>query len=833
EPKTRLKSSKSKSSSQSQTSTLTSKSPKITEYANVNAKPPQQRLVIRKINGKARERASRQKTEAKAPSMTGSSAPQTIAESSTSSPPLSNEIAFQSPAITVSPPESSLSEYEPSISVGASTSSQHPPSSSRDDSHSEISEQSRAPPSPNMLSHPLGYDPLHPAVVVHKHSKVAAFSFSRHHRSSWARGGTGYNSHVSPHARSKTVIMLAQRSVQEAFTTTETTKRFMETALLMNFDDSGVRKKREKEKDKALKEQATSGLGSGERDKRKDKEKGKEKRKDKDKEKEKEREREREREKEREREREKARKKASNHNLRLRIRSEGQVHLDEDGGVSPMKSSAKSKSRLPFPRSPTKTLGTKSAPAHVNEGEEDSAGDNHHESPIDHSIHRRASSSVLRGPGPSSSSSGVDTRSVPLPPAAAEEDEADPQRHLRSKQSRADDHYKAYGTLDRPNRDTAPPATRARRTSNSSLLKFKRLIPWTGTDTSKGSSTSEVTSSSSSNTLVGSTASFGSVTSSTVYVPPWMTLSTRDQQETQRKAEDAMGTLKMSFENVGLLPSVREAGERGKAKEREKKERTSLRRLGGKEKDKEKDRESDVLNCVPPESLFMLLPLWPGETDPYAHRYFPFDMPPVPQEERMFLLVYYKPLSHEMLAAMNINPRTTFSPIQDKRNILLPYFHIVARQVSYAELQGSGVRLPDQGLAVSGPLEEAFNTAPRLQSRPPSIAPSSSSSSSSSAQAPSSLGVPLRDCLMGSCYSRDAGIEFDPEALLELGLCSVLKEEDVIPNPLPPGRFEEEFERSITVKLTAVGSAVVEMAWAGGLALTSFSPVDESTKTKS
>ncbi|KAL0576017.1 hypothetical protein V5O48_005962 [Marasmius crinis-equi] len=594
EPQSGLKSYKLNPSLRSQPPTSTPKPLTITEYANVNTRQPQQRLVIRKINGKARERASRQKTEAKAPSMTGSSAPQIIAEYSTSSP-LSNESAFQSPA---NPPELSLYKDEPSIPVGEPTSLQHPTLSSRDLSHSKISKQSHAPFDPNMLSHPLGYDPLHPAVVIHKHSKVAAFSFSRHHRSSWA--------HVSPPARSKTVIMLAQRSVQEAFTTTETIKRFQE-----------------------------------------------------------------------------------------RIHS------------------------MPLP----------SAAAAANEG-----------------------------------------------------NKADPQPPLCSKQS-------CVGDRPNLNLDTISSTTHTRRMFNSSLLKH--LIPFT--NTLRGSSTSKVTSSSSSNTLVESTTSSGSVISSAM--PPKMTWTfpTRDQQEMHWK-EGATGKLK---------------------------------RLGDKEKDKEKDRGNNVLDCVPPESLFMLLPLWPGETDPYAHRYFPFNMPPVPLEERMFLLVYYKPLSEKMLATMDINPRTTFSPIQDKRNILLPYFHIIARQVSHTELRDSGVRLPDQGLAVSGPLEEAFNTAPRLQSQPSVVSPPSPSS----AQISSLPGIPVRDFLMGSCYSRDSGIEFNPEVLLELGLCSILKEEDVLPNPLPPGKFKEESERPIAVKLTAVGSAVVEMAWAGGLALTSFSPVEGPTKS--
>ena len=195
----------------------------------------------------------------------------------------------------------------------------------------------------------------------------------------------------------------------------------------------------------------------------------------------------------------------------------------------------------------------------------------------------------------------------------------------------------------------------------------------------------------------------------------------------------------------------------------------------------------------------------------------------------MFLLVYYKVILGDI--PTNTNQGVNFKLVQDKRNILLPCFRVIGRQVCYTELQGSGIRVPDQGLAVSGPLEEACNTAPKLEGRS-SFTASAPSSSSSLPPTPPSLGTPVRDCVMGSCYARDSGIEFDPHALIELGLCSVL-EEDPIPHPLPPGVFEEEFERSMKVKLTAIGSAVVEMVWAGGLALTSFEPVDETPKARS
>ncbi|KAK1235328.1 hypothetical protein PQX77_001456 [Marasmius sp. AFHP31] len=737
-----LKPSQSESSSHSQATAVTVKPQRSSDHGS--GKPPQQRLVIRKLISQPREPGDRHKTEVSTSSSTALGSPTSQTSESSTSPitPPAGGVA-NSPVITVSPPRSpSNSAEDPTTSMQASGSG----SSSR----------AEPPPPPvHMLSHPLGYDPLRPAVIVHKHPKVAAFSFSRHHRSSWARESGGNPPNSSAH-RSRNVIMLAQRSVQEAFARTRT-----ETVLLTNFD-------------KKQKEKTASGS-------EKEKEKG------------------------------------SKDDLRLKIRSEGQVNLGEDGSESPIKSSAKSKSRLPFPRSPTtKTLGTKSAPANVNEANEDDSRDGAvSESPTDNPLHRRVSSAALSVlvPSTSASSAGVDDK----------ETDADP--IFPSPKPRVADHHKAYGTVaSHRNLDplqSSQSAPRSRRSSNSNLLK--RLIPWG--DNSRGNSTSDSTSSP--NTLVESTPSLNSANDTTRYIPPWLTIPTREQRKMQRKAEDAMRNLKMSFENVSLLSSVREVRDGDKSKVREKKERNSPRRLTGKEKEREpEEKDGDVLNAVPRESLLMLLPLWPGDTDPYSRRYFPFDMPTVPMEERMFLLVYYEVLSRDV--AKNINQPTPFTPVQDKRNILLPYFNVVGRQVSYGELQRSGIRLPDQGLAVSGPMKEAYSTAPKLQGRPPSAA---SSSSLSLSQIPPSVGTHGRECLMGSWYSRDAGIEFDPHALIELGLCSVL-EEDVAPYPLPPEMFEEEIERSLTVKLTAIGSAVVEMVWAGGLALTSFEPVDETVEAK-
>ncbi|KAE9397526.1 hypothetical protein BT96DRAFT_823297, partial [Gymnopus androsaceus JB14] len=216
------------------------------------------------------------------------------------------------------------------------------------------------------------------------------------------------------------------------------------------------------------------------------------------------------------------------------------------------------------------------------------------------------------------------------------------------------------------------------------------------------------------------------------------------------------------------------------------------------------NKKIDVLSCVPVDAFFMLLPLWPAETDVHSQRLVPFQLPSIPLDSRRYLLVFYKTLQAETDKASSSSSPT------DPQNILLPGFRAIARQVSYSDLQGTGVRAPEQGLSVSGPLEDAFKQMPR---------PTSATTPLSSPSCDDIHAAQLS--IIGSCYSREAGVEFDPEALIELDLCTVLGGEK---KPLPPGMVAEQFdsEQSMTVKLTPIGSAVMELVWVGGLALTSF-----------
>ncbi|KIK69256.1 hypothetical protein GYMLUDRAFT_67914 [Collybiopsis luxurians FD-317 M1] len=452
-----------------------------------------------------------------------------------------------------------------------------------------------------------------------------------------------------------------------------------------------------------------------------------------------------------------------------------------------------------------------------------------------------------------------------------------------------------------------------------------------------------------------------------IYNPPWLTFPSRGKQEQQKRVVD---NLNMSFKDVGLLPSTprdpnaRVNGGGGGAKN----VAASGRRksLGGpiggkgkngkKEKGRAPDPDRDVFSSVPQESLCMLLPLWPGDTDGPSCQH-PFKIPEIPLERRMFLLVWYRALEPQLgknglkegedvaLAVIDSliglppemekerqkekekdkdkdknkdkdkkekkkdkstssgsgkesgkssraspassndssggflrssrsiglglgsggggtgsghrsatasrdtssntashtssfhNPHSNMTWAQlhanDDRNILLHGFVINARKVAYCDLRGTGVRVPDEGLAVNGPLEEAWREC------------------SVGMSMPSDLDTqPLPDpTILAVCHSRESGVEFDPEALVSLGLCRVL-------NPLPMGMVAEDFagfgENGAGIngglngigeearegnqeewemsamgfkrKLTAVGRAAMEMCWIGGLALTSFGP---------
>ncbi|KAK0505088.1 hypothetical protein EDD18DRAFT_1127667 [Armillaria luteobubalina] len=257
------------------------------------------------------------------------------------------------------------------------------------------------------------------------------------------------------------------------------------------------------------------------------------------------------------------------------------------------------------------------------------------------------------------------------------------------------------------------------------------------------------------------------------YQPPWVTLESRNRQEQTQRVVD---NLNHSFQEVGLL----QVNTKPKLGASRSKMKTRV----------EKAVWTEIFKEIPEESLFMLIPLWPSDTDPMSAQ-ITYERPAM---DRQYLLVCYKaqetaqpaPKHSKKRSAESKSKSPTFK--RDERNILLNEFRITGRT------SGSGMRV-SEGIIVTGPLKEAYDT------RPPLANPGTR--------------------LIGGCRNREQGVEFDSDGLLSLGLC-------LTRNAYPPGMIAEEIEPSRPKPeqvLTPIGKAVVEMVWIGALALTSFGSV--------
>ena len=267
------------------------------------------------------------------------------------------------------------------------------------------------------------------------------------------------------------------------------------------------------------------------------------------------------------------------------------------------------------------------------------------------------------------------------------------------------------------------------------------------------------------------------------YTPPWMTMAPRSKQE---ERERVIQNLNESFKDVGLLPTVRPKNPPPKQKRRK------------------QSVVGSIFEKVPPDSLYMLLPLWPGETDRES-RELGEDRKDyiVRLEDRQFLLVYYVEFSRndhkkgdsgkKRTRGTETRPSSHSSGSNTDRLIALPSFRVCAKLVSYADLRETGVRVPAYGLSITGSMTEAVQYLP-----PPSI-----------------RDLNLDEVVIATCNSRPAGMEFLPDGLKKLGLCMPSEA------PAPPISDKDEVPEEV-MSLTPIGRAAVEMAWLGCMAVTSF-----------
>lgn len=270
------------------------------------------------------------------------------------------------------------------------------------------------------------------------------------------------------------------------------------------------------------------------------------------------------------------------------------------------------------------------------------------------------------------------------------------------------------------------------------------------------------------------------------YTPPWITMAPRSKQE---ERERVIQNLNESFKDVGLLPTVRTKTGPSKSKRRP-------------------VNTTTIFERVPSDSLYMLLPLWPGETDPASASNESNEDPAsyfIPVEDRQYLLVYYVPFDDEKNKKVDTTKKrarpdtrsiaSTSSSTLTDRVISLKQFRVCARLVSYMDLRETGVRVPAFGLSTTGHLKEA------VQYLPPHII----------------RDQQLDDMVIGVCHGRHQGMEFIPEGLAALGLCMPIDTPEVR-MPLS----ETDVVEDPDLILTPIGRAAVEMAWLGCMAVTSF-----------
>ncbi|KAI0743510.1 hypothetical protein C8Q80DRAFT_1272200 [Daedaleopsis nitida] len=278
-------------------------------------------------------------------------------------------------------------------------------------------------------------------------------------------------------------------------------------------------------------------------------------------------------------------------------------------------------------------------------------------------------------------------------------------------------------------------------------------------------------------------------------LPPWVTLAPRSKQE---ERERVIQNLNESFKDVGLLPTFKT-----NHKERSKGKQPMKNHAG-----------VNVFEEVPPDALHMLLPLWPCNTDEAstvpgedATKYI------LPIEDRQYLIVYYVPFderkdkgkkkgeANKKRSRADSLATSSFTAPKTK-GIPRSAFRVCARLVSYHDFLGTGVRLPSEGLTITGSMAEAMEELPPASTREKHPG----------------------DVVIGVCSGKDRDIEFIPEGLACVGLCTAVEEEQPQqpPSPVHEEEMMDDFDPVYT--LTPIGRAAVEMAWLGCLAIT-FSDV--------
>ncbi|KAG8746357.1 hypothetical protein FRC10_005346 [Ceratobasidium sp. 414] len=279
------------------------------------------------------------------------------------------------------------------------------------------------------------------------------------------------------------------------------------------------------------------------------------------------------------------------------------------------------------------------------------------------------------------------------------------------------------------------------------------------------------------------------------FSPPWLMMAPQSAKEEQLKQIRELHT---AFRAVGLLTPPK-AGSKDAQVAGQTVNAIKAVRMPHEPHLADKSA-MEILDDIPADALCMTLPLWQFRASaPQTDGFASLASVGHPTSEREYLLVYFVPLGAQPPATgtnarmskkrsrSNMGHRTASSSnmlgssaaaaaswAKGRRTA----FHVVARILTTTELCASGLRHP-------GTFVQSDLTSPATRPR------------SSAARAfPSVIAM---------CNGTGTGVEFVPEGLDRLGLC------------LPSFEWQSEAERF--PGLTPVGVEIVEMVWAGCVAV--------------
>ncbi|CAE6372799.1 unnamed protein product [Rhizoctonia solani] len=271
------------------------------------------------------------------------------------------------------------------------------------------------------------------------------------------------------------------------------------------------------------------------------------------------------------------------------------------------------------------------------------------------------------------------------------------------------------------------------------------------------------------------------------FSPPWLMMAPQSAKEEQIRQ---IRELHSAFRAVGLLTPPKPGGKDPNQPHAIKAVRTPD------EKPAHHETPASIIEDIPADALCMTIPLWQfrGSSTKDKEEELGLTSVGVPVSEREYLLVYFVPLG--AADAPTPAPASRLSKKRSRGNLdrrssnsisaaaswakgRRTAFHVVARVLTASELVATGLRHPS--------------------TLPPSSLASSSSRSAADRKRRAFPSV------IAMCNGTGTSVEFVPEGLDRLGLCT------------PSYEWQSEAERF--PGLTPVGVEVVEMVWAGCVAV--------------